>query len=148
MSQPVQPTQGRRLARELALQMLFQWEYASQTNSKINPSESLRRFAEDLEIPADVMEYAEKLGHGISARRDEIDAKIQGASRSWKLSRMALVDLNVMRVAVFEMHYMSDPVPPKVAINEAVEVAKKYGSTDSGSFVNGLLDQISRGLPQ
>jgi transcription antitermination protein NusB len=132
---------ARRRARELALQMMFQAEFAPPSAA----AEILKRFQEEFDVPKDVVEYAELLTQGIFLHKDQIDGAIQSASAHWKIQRMALVDLNVMRIAVFEMKFAASPLPPKVAINEAVEIAKRYGSTDSGSFVNGILDQTSKG---
>ncbi len=133
---------ARRRARELALQMLFQAEFTPPSAA----SELLRRFQEEFDVPKDVVEYADLLVQGIFLHRDKLDETIQASSSHWKIARMALVDLNVMRIALFEIKFSSSPLPPKVAINEAVEIARRYGSTDSGSFVNGILDQASKGL--
>lgn len=133
---------ARRRARELALQMLFQAEFAPPSAAH----DILKRFQEEFDVPKDVVEYADLLVQGIFLHRDKIDQAIQSASAHWKLARMALVDINVMRIALFEIKFASSPIPPKVAINEAVEIAKRYGSTDSGSFVNGILDQAAKGL--
>jgi N utilization substance protein B len=132
----------RRRSRELTLQMLFQMEFGLKTNQ----DEMIRRFAEDFGLEENVLDYAQALINGIFNNREAIDGEIQKSSAHWKVPRMALVDLNVMRIAVFEMKMMDPLVPPKVCINEAVEIAKKYGSTDSGSFVNGILDQIAKGI--
>ena len=77
------------------------------------------------------------------ANRDQIDALINGASENWRISRMATVDRNILRFSVYELVYLDD-IPPSVTINEAVEIAKRYGSEDSPSFVNGILDKIAR----
>jgi N utilization substance protein B len=132
----------RRRSRELTLQFLFQDEFTSKTT----PSDAFRRFVEHFAVDREVMDYAGDLVNGIVARKNEIDAMIQAHSSHWKIPRMALVDVNVMRIAVFEMKFMNPPVPVTVAINEAVEIAKKYGSTDSGAFVNGILDHIAKEL--
>ncbi len=133
---------ARRRARELALQMLFQAEFTPPSAA----SETLKRFQEEFDVPKDVVEYADVLVQGISLHREKLDQAIQASSSHWKIARMALVDLNVMRIALFEIKFSSSPLPPKVAINEAVEIARRYGSTDSGAFVNGILDQAAKGL--
>ena len=92
------------------------------------------------------MKYAELLVGGIQAYKEALDKEIQNVSQHWKVSRMSLVDRNILRIAVFEMKFSSELVKPSIAINEAIDIAKKYGTTDSGAFVNGVLDQISRGL--
>ena len=87
--------------------------------------------------------YFKGLLEGVQKEQGKIDALIKGASRSWKLSRMPLVDLNIMRIAVYEMLCSEEPVPFKVCINEAVEMAKLYGTRDSSAFVNGILNALS-----
>lgn len=136
----------RRRAREMALQLLFQTEFLPSKLDQAQANEMSRRFTEDFEIPSDVASYGTELFHGIAAKLSEIDGVIQSHSSHWKTSRMGLVDLSVMRVAVFEMKMMNPAIPPSVAINEAVELAKQFGSTESGAFVNGILDHVARGL--
>jgi transcription antitermination protein NusB len=132
----------RRRSRELTLQFLFQNEFGL----KAADGNLFARFAEHFSVEPEVLEYASQLAAGMTAYAAEVDALIQSNSAHWKISRMSLVDLNVMRIAVFEMKFMNPQVPPSVAINEAVEVAKKYGSTDSGGFVNGILDNVAKGI--
>ena len=95
-------------------------------------------------VPAEVTHYADELIGGVKSKRAEIDALIQGVSQHWKVDRMALVDRNILRLAVYEMRFLSSPLKPSIAINEAVEIAKKFGTTESSGFVNGLLDQVRR----
>jgi len=85
--------------------------------------------------------FAESLIRGVSSHRDELDELITKFSRNYRLSRLAAVDRNILRLAVYEILHNKE-VPPVVAINEAIELAKQYGSEDSGRFVNGLLDRI------
>jgi len=134
----------RRQSRELTLQYLFQGEFQIKSGSDL----SFRSFAKHFDVPNEVVEYAEQLVSGILAQKEEIDRVIQSASAHWKLSRMSLVDVNVMRIAVFEMLMMNPSLSAGVAINEAVEVAKRYGTSDSGAFVNGLLDKIAQSSAQ
>lgn len=133
----------RRRAREMALQLLFQREFAAEGMS---PREMLRRFIDDFAIEREIADYGGVLYLGVAEKMAEIDGIIQAHSAHWKVSRMGLVDVSVMRIAIFEMKFLSPAIPPSVAINEAVEVAKRYGSTESGSFVNGVLDHVARGL--
>lgn len=135
----------RRRSREMALQLLFQTEFVPGGFQAAQASDMLRRFNSDFSIESDVAEYGGTLFLGIAHRMKEIDANIQAHSAHWKVSRMGLVDLSVMRIAVFEMKYLGEPLNPRIAIDEAVEIAKKYGSTDSGAFVNGILDQVAKG---
>lgn len=126
----------RRQSRELALQVLFQLEF----DPKLNLRDGLDLFKKSFEAPEETWAYALELLNGVSQRRQQIDGLIQTQSQHWSLSRMSLVDLNIMRLAVFELKFGA--VPPAVVINEAIEISKKYSSTDSASFVNGILDQI------
>ena len=89
---------------------------------------------------------AEELVRGVAANRRSIDDAIEGASANWRLDRMAKVDRNVLRLAVYELRHRTD-VPVKVVINEAIELAKKYGAEGSGAFVNGVLDQLAAATP-
>lgn len=148
----MKPTDGggtglRRRSREMALQLLFQSEFLADRFQNVAAADIVRRFVADFDVETDVAEYGSALFLGVATRMDNIDAIIQAHSAHWKLSRMGLVDLSVMRIAVFEMKFLDASIPPSVAINEAVEIAKKFGSTDSGAFVNGILDQVARTLP-
>lgn len=129
----------RRPARELALQALFQAEFSAPA-----PLASFLGLYEE-KFPSDALEYAQGLVEGVLKHKAEIDSLIQANSRHWKIERIALVEKNIIRVGIFEMKYSGEPLKPSIAIDEAVEIAKKYGSTEAGSFVNGILDQISRG---
>lgn len=129
---------ARRQARELALQILFQTEFAPQ----ISAQTLLDVFEQS--VDAETLSYAETLIAGVQAKKAEIDSKIQASSAHWKVERMATIDRNILRIAVFEMKLAADPIKENIVINEAVEIAKKYGTTESGSFVNGLLDQVGK----
>ena len=134
----------RRSSREIAFQILFQSDFAPQIGVK----EAVKVTSENSgEIhDAETLEYARQLVEGVQSKKTEIDEKIQSTSQHWKMDRMASVDRNLLRLAVYEMLFAPQPLKPAIAINEAVEIAKKFGSTESASFVNGLLDQIGRGL--
>jgi N utilization substance protein B len=88
-----------------------------------------------------VSPFAEHLVRGVHMHRDEIDQIIVSASENWRIDRMSIVDRNILRIALFEMLYCPD-VPPKASINEAIDIGKKFGSQDSGSFINGILDHV------
>jgi N utilization substance protein B len=90
----------------------------------------------------EVREFAEELVAGVVANRDAIDNIIVDKSKNWTISRMARVDLNILRLAVFELLFLSE-IPRNVTINEAIEVAKKFGTEESASFINGMLDEIA-----
>lgn len=129
---------ARRLSRELALQVLFQQEFSAQGDV----NSSLANFRESFVATEEVWNYTRELIQGVAKHSEEIDALIQKHSAHWTLPRMAMVDRNIMRVAVFETKFASELIPPAVAINEAVEISKKFGTNDSPAFVNGILDQI------
>ena len=103
--------------------------------------DTLRGFREGVESDQRTREFAEALVLGVEEHRETIDAAIKARSKNWSLSRMPKVDLNVMRLAAFELFYRPD-IPKKVSINEAIEIAKKYGDKESPSFVNGILDEL------
>jgi N utilization substance protein B len=128
----------RRLSRELALQVLFQQEFSPHQTIE----DALDSFRRSFDASPEVWTYALELLKGIAAKRAEVDLLIQKCSAHWKLKRMALVDLNIMRVAAYELKFSPEGLPPAVVINEAVEISKKYGTVDSAAFVNGILDQI------
>ncbi|MCB0408357.1 MAG: transcription antitermination factor NusB [Bdellovibrionales bacterium] len=130
----------RRQARELALQVLFQQEFSPTLPLR----DGLNTFRGNFHATQDVWDYAEYLLKGVDENKKNIDSLIQKSSAHWTLERMALVELNIMRIATFEIAFSQQEVPPKTAINEAIEISKKYGSTDSGAFVNGILDQVRK----
>jgi len=126
----------RREGRELALQLLYALD--------INPmdiSEVLRLSRESSRVADGVRIFAEELVAGVRANLGEIDAKIAEKSKNWAITRMAKVDLNILRMAFFELMFRDD-IPRKVTINEAIEIAKKYGTEDSSAFINGMLDEL------
>lgn|SRR5512133_1280108 len=128
----------RRESRELALQML----YALDANPTVGLRETLQTFREEQsDTLSRVREFAEGLVQGVQEQRDVIDAAIKARSKNWTLARMPLVDLNVMRLATFELMFRTD-IPKKVSINEAIEIARKFGDKESPAFVNGILDEI------
>lgn len=134
----------RRRSREMALQLLFQTEFVPGGFQPAAAPDMLRRFNVDFGIEPEVADYGGQLFLGVAGRMAEIDAIIQAHSAHWKISRMGLVDLSVMRIAVLEMKFLPSPLSPRIAIDEAVEIARKFGSTDSGAFVNGILDHVAR----
>lgn len=100
-------------------------------------------FEQEAEHPQDVREFAEEMVCGITSRLAEIDEKVSEYATNWQLNRMAVIDRNVLRMGLYELKYAKG-IPPKVAINEAVDLAKKFGDLDSGKFVNGILDRIHK----
>ena len=128
----------RRESRELALQIL----YALDANPSVGIRETLQTFREEqTDVLSRVREFAEGLVQGVQEHREVIDAAIKARSKNWTLVRMPRVDLNVMRMAAYELMFRQD-IPKKVSINEAIEIARKFGDKDSPAFVNGILDEI------
>jgi len=131
----------RREARELALQLLYAMEL-----NPIDIEEGLRLSRENSRASEGVRLFAEELVAGVMANRSAIDKKIRGQSKNWAISRMAKVDLNILRLALFELMFRED-IPRNVTINEAIEVAKKFGSEESSAFINGMLDEMDADIP-
>lgn len=130
----------RRQAREAALSVLYQVDVA-----KSSAEEALRLYWKGAEADDDVVEFAGTLVRGVTTHRVRIDELISDASTNWKLPRMSYVDRNILRIGTFEMLEL-DNVPTMVSLNEAIELGKRYGTTDSGGFINGILDRIARNL--
>lgn len=126
----------RRSSRELALKFLYQSEF-----NEGHSEELLSQFIDQVASKDGVGDYMRELVVAVFSHRDEIDSAIQKYSEHWALDRMAVIDRNILRMGVCELVYI-DNVPPKVAINEAVEIAKKFGNEDSPDFINGVLDHI------
>ena len=101
----------------------------------------LERFCENFSPPQKVRPFFMKLVTGVLEAKPQIDALIERFSKNWRMQRMSCVDRNIMRVAVFEMLFCHD-IPPKVSINEAIDVGKKFGTEESGAFINGIIDSI------
>lgn len=95
----------------------------------------------NIDLEATVRPFAEEIVHGVYTHRGELDAMIVAASENWRLERMSIIDRNVLRIALFEMLYRLE-IPPKVSINEAIDLGKTFGSPDSGAFINGILDHL------
>lgn len=131
------PMGSRRKSREAALQAMFLIEM-----NPHNPFErSLDVFLENFPVKVGSRPFFLRLVQGIWEHKTEIDQVIQGHSENWRLERMPRVDCNILRMAVFEMAYCTD-IPPRVAINEAIDLGKQFGSEESGAFINGILDAI------
>lgn len=144
----------RRLAREIALRILFQYE----ASESLTPQETFDLFCRSFSPEGDETEDPDVLGcerggfkralpfiqdlfFGVTSHQKELDNMLAEASDNWKLGRMSRVDRNVMRIALYEMLYKED-IPFKVSLNEAVDLGKEFGTEDSGAFINGVLDHI------
>lgn len=131
----------RRQARALALKALYLLEYcpeemepAVRLANNFNPAED------------EVVDFAARLVSLVQGHRQEIDSLISRAAEHWSLGRMAIIDRNILRLGAVQLTYFQDEVPPKVAIDESIELAKDYGGEESSKFVNGILDRIYREL--
>jgi N utilization substance protein B len=132
---------NRRFSRELVIQFLYLTEM---NDGEI--ANQLKAFWENNSCEEeDVQSFTEDILKDIFDHKKEIDTKLEKYSANWTLSRMAVIDRNLLRMAASELMY-SKTVPPKVAIDEAVEIAKKYGTADSPNFINGVLDRILKEL--
>ncbi|MFA5059902.1 MAG: transcription antitermination factor NusB [Candidatus Omnitrophota bacterium] len=129
----------RTQSRDFALKILYQSDI---TGKAILPTtEEFFTSTETKDV--EVIDFSKRLVLGVEKNLSAIDAKIVQYATNWDLKRMAIIDRNILRLGVFELNFISD-VPPKVAINEAVELAKRYGDSDSSKFVNGVLDKIHK----
>ncbi len=141
----------RRLAREQALKFLYQIDILSRDKNKqkLDVDGELKNFSIIDNLPADkdIKEFMVFLVKGVCANIERIDKIISQHSDNWKISRMSRIDRNVLRIAVYEMTEMSN-IPYAVTINEAVDIAKKYGTGESGSFINGVIDKVKLAFEQ
>lgn len=128
--------QGRRKAREVALQVLYSLNFVS-----LDVEKAQELFWGNFVAPKSAREFAATLIAGTWRHREEIDRLIADCSDNWSLGRMSRVDISILRMAVFEFLHCDD-IPPKVSINEAVDLGKTFGSENSGSFINGILDAL------
>jgi N utilization substance protein B len=130
----------RRQARELAMQALFYMDIRKDASE-----ETLENFYGCFCSSKKSKPFFRKLVNGVLETKHQIDALVERFSQNWNISRMSCVDRNVMRIAVYEMLYCDD-IPPKVSINEAVDIGKKFGTQESGAFINGIMDSIREAL--
>lgn len=126
----------RRRARELAVQALYQHD--------LTGDQSPERFVQHFDGGDEVNDFCLKLIRGVSEHRDEIDALITQACENWRAERISKVDLNVLRLGAYEL--LGTDVPASIVINEAIEIAKRFGTLESSTFVNGILDAIAARL--
>jgi N utilization substance protein B len=129
----------RRKAREYALQILFQADF---TKKNID-NKDFEVFWSDKKEGGNVKEFTEAIVRGTLEKLNEIDEMLERVAENWILKRMAAVDRNILRFAAYEILYRND-IPSAVTINEAIEIAKKYSSTESAPFINGVLDRLAK----
>src|SRR5262245_66303056 len=132
----------RRQSRETALQLLYALDI-----TRANIREVLRATWTETMLSPEIRDFTTALVTGVIQRRDEIDAFIQECSTNWSLERIGMVERNILRFAIYELCFLPD-IPPNVTINEAVEVAKKYGTQEAPAFINGILDRIKHAVGQ
>lgn len=139
----VRAMRRRTKARELALQILYQVDIRKDGADTLLEDLWQREQQAKKQINNSIKEFTTTLVTGTLKNLERIDALISSYAENWELNRMAVIDRNIIRMASFELLYLED-IPPKVSINEAVDLAKKYGDIDSGKFVNGILDRINK----
>ena len=126
----------RRAARELALKFLYQTEFNSNS-----PDSELNSFCERANVSEEIQDFTQTLIKNIFFHKKEVDRLLKKISANWVPDRMAIIDKNILRLGICELLFDST-TPPKVAINEAVEIAKKFGTEESPDFINGILDKV------
>jgi N utilization substance protein B len=129
---------ARRRAREIALQLLYQMEV-----NPVDPHEALELFWQGLSASQPIKEFVGRIVEGVHGKQEEIDKLIKKHSEHWRLDRMDRVDKSILRMGVFEIMFCDD-IPARVAMNEAVDLGKKFGAEESGAFINGILDKIGK----
>jgi leucyl-tRNA synthetase len=130
----------RRRARELAVQVLFHLEYSDD-----DPLEAFRLVSENFEMAESMTDFSKVLALGVCDQKPDLDRVISGSSKHWRLERMARLDRIILRLATYEMMFLKD-IPPRVSLDEAVEIGKRFGGEDSGRYINGVLDNIYNSL--
>lgn len=133
---------SRRKGREQALRALYEMEVG-----KLRVDQAVRNMRDNADIDEDLLEFAELLVRGVHERYSFLDDKISSRVAQYDLDRVAVVDRNLLRIAAYELYFLDD-IPPKVSINEAIELAKKYSTAESGRFVNGVLANMLTDSPK
>lgn len=138
---------NRHLGRIVALQTLYEFEFRRQSeDSNLDLDEVLNRNIERYKESIDDKEFVSELVEGVLKHQDDLDAKLQPMAPGWPLDQIARIDRNVLRIGLYELLHKAESVPPKVVINEAVELAKAFGSDNSSKFINGVLGTAFRTL--
>ncbi len=137
---------NRHLARTVAMQTLYEWDFHGQRGDPVDlVPHNLKEFAPDFHDGG----FSERIVRGVVEHRDDIDQLIEHYAPEWPIEQITIVDRNILRIGVYELKFTKD-IPPKVAINEAIELAKSFGGESSGRFVNGVLGAVYKdmgGLP-
>jgi N utilization substance protein B len=138
---------NRHLGRIVALQSLYEYEFRVQSEDKtVDIDEILGRNLERYESAIDDKDFVSRLAHGVLEQQLDLDARIQPIAPDWPIEQIARIDRTILRMGLYELLHLADIVPPKVVINEAVELAKAFGSDNSSKFVNGVLGTAFRNL--
>lgn len=138
---------NRHLGRIVALQSLYEFEFRTQSeDTSVVIDEILERNLERYSEEIDDTSFVTELVHGVIAAQEDLDTRIRPLAPEWPIEQIARIDRNVLRLGLYELLYRKDQVPPKVAINEAVELAKAFGSDNSSKFINGVLGTAYRTL--
>ncbi|MDB5168363.1 MAG: putative transcription termination factor [Candidatus Saccharibacteria bacterium] len=138
---------NRHLGRIVALQSLYEYEFRVQSEDKtVDIDEILGRNLERYESAIDDKDFVSRLAHGVLEQQPDLDARIQPIAPDWPIEQIARIDRTILRMGLYELLHLADIVPPKVVINEAVELAKAFGSDNSSKFVNGVLGTAFRNL--
>ena len=136
---------NRHLGRIVVLQTLYEYEFRSQSQDQnVSLAEIVGRNMSRYEDTIGDKQFVQDLLNGIIEKQVELDSKLQPMAPEWPISQIARIDRNVLRIGLFELLYMQETVPPKVAINEAVELAKAFGSDNSSKFINGVLGTANK----
>lgn len=130
----------RRKARETALKTLYSLDLSgADTHSPLTLHDA------NEEASAETLAFAEELVKGVITNQEEIDSIITSFSSNWKISRMAVIDRNILRIGIFELKWRPD-IPARVTLNETIEIGKQFGTEESGSFINGILDKVAKSI--
>lgn len=128
----------RRRSREIILKLLYQKELNEQ-----DPEDMLEQFWHEREENEEVKIFVASIFCGVNESKDELDTWIMKYSKNWDLNRLNIIDKCILRLSVYELLHRKD-IPPKVSINEAIDISKKYSNADAGKFINGILDKVSK----
>jgi N utilization substance protein B len=137
---------NRHLGRIVALQTLYEYEFRHEVQPDVDVREILQRNTERYQTAIDDTQFIAELVDGVIAHSETLDEKLQPIAPGWPISQIARIDRNILRIGLYELLYKAEAVPPKVVINEAVELAKAFGSDNSSKFINGVLGTALRTL--
>ncbi|MEK7680732.1 MAG: transcription antitermination factor NusB [Patescibacteria group bacterium] len=137
---------NRHLARSIAMQALFEWDFRGQPANDL--PNIITRDLEEFGPGLDETEFAEQIIEGVIKNLKETDALIAKFAPQWPIEQITIIDRNILRIGIYELKFCDNEVPPKVAINEAIELAKNFGGPSSGRFVNGVLGAIYKDMPK